>query len=94
MTHDEPDAMSAQDVANLNKLLDLNATHANQRLADLPAQWGLGGLRNELDELLKGLREGDRPESATALDKALGAYLTEFGPDGVVGQADTYRDHA
>ncbi len=94
MTHDEPAAMSAQDAENLNKLLDLNATHARQRLAELPVKWGLGGLRNELDDLLKGLREVDRPEAATALDRALGTYLAEYGPDGVVGQADTYRDHA
>jgi hypothetical protein len=47
-----------------------------------------------LDDLLKGLREGDRPEAAVVLDRALTAYLNDYGPEGVVGQADTYRDHA
>lgn len=94
MTGNEPQAMSAADVENLNKLFDLNAAHARQRFADLAVNWGLGGLHNELTELLKGLRAGDRPEVAVELGSALVAYLDEFGPEGVVGQAETYRDHA
>jgi hypothetical protein len=88
------EGLSDEDLENLNKLFDLNATHASQRLTDLAAKWGVGGLRNELDVLLKGLRDGDRPETAVVLDRALTAFLNDYGPEGVVGQADTYRDHA
>ncbi|QNK79923.1 hypothetical protein [Nakamurella sp. PAMC28650] len=90
---DEPE-MTATDVENLNKLLDLNSSRAVGKLTDLAASWGLGGLHTELAEVLGGLRAPDRPEAATRLSAALQAYLDEFGPRGVVGTADTYRDHA
>lgn len=90
---DEPQ-MSTQDVENLNKLLDLNSSRAVGRLTDLAASWGLGGLHGELAELLGGLKAADRPAAAVQLVSALQAYLDEFGPRGVVGTADTYRDHA
>lgn len=90
---DEPQ-MSDQDIENLNKLLDLNAGRAVQKLTDLAASWGLGGVQAELGEVLGGLREAERPVSATQLSAAITAYLDEFGPTGVVGTADTYRDHA
>ncbi len=90
---DEPE-LSAEDIENLNKLLDLNASRSTQKLTDLAASWGLGGVHSELAELLGGLREADRPASAVSLSEAIARYLEEFGPRGVVGTADTYRDHA
>ena len=90
----EPTQISADDAENLNKLFDHNASHAQQRFTDMAATWGLGGIHNQLDELLQGLRPADRPEVAVALAEALGAYVDQFGPDGIVGQSDTFRDHA
>ena len=89
---DKPE-LSAEDIENLNKLLDLNASRSTQKLTDLAASWGLGGVHSELAELLGGLREADRPASAVSLSQAIAGYLEEFGPRGVVGTADTYRDH-
>jgi hypothetical protein len=90
---DEPE-VSAEDIENLNKLFDLHASRASQKLTDLAASWGLGGLHSELAGMLGGLREADRPASAVQLSAAIALYLGEFGPTGVVGTADTYRDHA
>lgn len=91
---DSPEDMTAEQVEGLRKILALNAEHANQRFTDLAAEWGLGGIRHQLDEFLGGLRAQDRPEVATGLAAALGAYLDQFGPTGVVGQAETFRDHS
>lgn len=86
--------MTAEEAEGMKKLLALNASHAGQRFTDLAATWGLGGLRHQLEELTEGLAEKDRPQVATGLVAAIDAYLDEFGPTGVVGQSDTYRDHA
>ena len=91
---DSPKDMTAEQIEGLKKILELNAEHAAQRFTDLAAEWGLGGIRHQLDELLAGLRDEDRPAVATGLAVALGAYLDQFGPTGVVGQADTFRDHS
>lgn len=91
---DSPQDMTPEQVEGLKKILDLNSEHAAQRFTDLAAEWGLGGIRHQLDELLAGLGEADRPPVATDLAAALGAYLHRFGPTGVVGQADTFRDHS
>lgn len=91
--NDEPE-MSADDIENLNKLFDLHADRSTQKLTDLAASWGLGGAHSELAELLGGLRESDRPAPAVQLATAIAVYLDQFGPKGVVGTADTYRDHA
>lgn len=93
MTEHSPE-LTADDIENLGKLFDLNATHSQQKLTDLTATWGLGGLERQLHELLGGLREADRPAVAVRLESALSAYVAQFGPDGIVGQSDTYRDHA
>ncbi|MET3806166.1 hypothetical protein ABIB25_003175 [Nakamurella sp. UYEF19] len=90
----EPPSMTPEEIEAMKKLLSINASHAAQRFTDLAATWGLGGLRHQLDELVEGLVEHDRPEVATNLVAAIDAYLEEFGPKGVVGQSDTYRDHA
>jgi hypothetical protein len=90
----EPTPLSADDAENLAKLFDHNASHAPQRFTDMAATWGLGGIHNQLDELLHGLRPADRPKTAVNLADALGAYVDEFGPGGIVGQSDTFRDHA
>ena len=87
-------ALTPEDAENLAKLLDHNATQAQQRFTDLTATWGLGGIHHQLDELLQGLRPTDRPQVATELASALGAFVDEFGPEGIVGQSDTFRDHA
>ena len=86
--------MSDAEIEGLKKLLELNATQARQHFTDLAATWGVGGLSQQLDGLLEGLQEQDRPEVAERLAAALKTYLAEFGPEGVVGTADTYRDHA
>ena len=91
---DSPDDMTAEQIDGLRKILDLHADNATQRFTDLAAEWGLGGVQHQLDEFLGGLRAEDRPEVATALSAALAAYLHQFGPTGVVGQADTFRDHS
>ena len=87
-------SLTPEDAENLAKLFDHNATHAQQRFTDMAATWGLGGIHNQLDELLRGLRPADRPQVASDLATALGAYVDEFGPGGIVGQSDTFRDHA
>ncbi len=91
---DHRNELTAEEVEALGKLLAQNASHAAQHFTDLAATWGLGGLHHELEELLKGLKEEDRPAVAIALGTALADYLGEFGPKGIVGQSDTYRDHA
>ncbi len=90
----EPTQISTDDAENLNKLFDHNAGQAQQRFTDMAATWGLGGIHHQLDELLQGLRPADRPQVAIDLVEALGTYVDEFGPDGIVGQSDTFRDHA
>ncbi len=91
---DRTAGITAEDAENLAKLWDHNASQAHQRFTDLAASWGLGGIHNQVDELLKGLRPADRPQVALELSMALVAYLGEFGPDGIVGRSDTFRDHA
>jgi hypothetical protein len=90
----DPTQLSADDAANLAKLFEHNAAHAQQRFTDMAATWGLGGIHHQLDELLQGLRPADRPPVAVDLATALGRYVDTFGPDGIVGQSDTFRDHA
>ena len=85
--------LTDQERAGLAKLLELNASHATQHFTDLAATWGLGGVQHQLEQLLAGLGEADRPKTAVALAGALRGYLDEFGPSGVVGQSDTYREH-
>ena len=92
MTNDSHE-LTDQERAALAKLLELNATHATQHFTDLAATWGLGGMQHQLEQLLAGLGEADRPATAVALVEALQGYLHEFGPAGVVGQSDTYREH-
>ena len=91
---EQPSELTSEDAENLAKLLDHNATQAQQRFTDLAATWGLGGIHHQLTELLQGLRPADRPQVAGDLAAALGAYVDEFGPDGIVGQSETFRDHA
>ena len=93
MSNDEQE-LTDQERAALAKLLEMNATQSTQHFTDLAATWGLGGVQHELEQLLGGLREPDRPPAAVALVSALADYLQQFGPAGVVGQADTYREHA
>ena len=93
MTEQSP-SLTPEDAENLAKLMDHNATQAAQRFTDMAATWGLGGIHNQLDELLQGLRPADRPQVASDLAAALGAYVDQFGPGGIVGQSDTFRDHA
>lgn len=89
----ESHELTDQERAALAKLLEINATQATQHFTDLAATWGLGGVQHQLDELLAGLPEHDRPAPAVALAGALTDYLHSFGPAGVVGHSDTYRDH-
>lgn len=89
----EPHELTDQERAALAKLLEMNATQATQHFTDLAATWGLGGVQHQLEELVAGLREADRPPAAVALVTALADYLQQFGPAGVVGQADTFREH-
>ena len=89
-----PDDLTESERAALAKLLHIHATQATQHFTDLAATWGLGGVQHQLEEMLSGLLEADRPPAAVELVRALAAYLDEFGPAGVVGKADTYRDHA
>lgn len=77
----------------LAKLLEMNAAQSTQHFTDLAATWGLGGVQHRLEELLAGLQEANRPAAAVALAGALSDYLHSFGPAGVVGQSDTYREH-
>jgi len=91
---EQPPDLTPADAENLARLLDHNATQAQQRFTDIAATWGLGGIHHQLNELLHGLRPADRPQVAIDLAAALGAYVDEFGPGGIVGQSDTYRDHA
>ena len=93
MTEQSP-SLTPEDAENLAKLLAHNAAHARQRFTDVAATWGLGGIHNQLYELLRGLSPADRPQVATDLATALGAYVDEFGPGSIVGQSDTFRDHA
>lgn len=85
--------LTDQERAALAKLLEINASHALQHFTDLAATWGLGGVQHQLEQLLAGLGEADRPATAVALVQALREYLHQFGPAGVVGQSDTYREH-
>ncbi len=87
-------ALTEEEKAALAKLLQINAAQSTQHFLDLAATWGLGGIKHRLEELLAGLREPDRPAAAVELVRALASYLDHFGPSGVVGQSDTYRDHA
>jgi hypothetical protein len=89
----ESHELTDQERAALAKLLEMNATQSTQHFTDLAATWGLGGVHHQLEELLGGLREQDRPAPAVALVGALADYLQSFGPAGVVGQSDTYREH-
>ena len=92
MTQD-PNDLTDQERAGLAKLLQMHASQATQHFTDLAATWGLGGVQHQLEELLAGLREADRPAAALELVRALAGYLHDFGPAGVVGQSDTFRDH-
>jgi hypothetical protein len=89
----ESHELTEQERSALAKLLQMNATHSTQHFTDLAATWGLGGVQHQLEQLLGGLREADRPPAAVALVKALTEFLHDFGPAGVVGQSDTYREH-
>ena len=89
----ESHELTDQERAALAKLLEMNATQSTAHFTDLAATWGLGGVQHQLEELLGGLREADRPAPAVALVAALADYLHAFGPAGVVGQADTFREH-
>lgn len=89
----ESHELTNQERAALAKLLEMNATQSTQHFTDLAATWGLGGVLHQLEELVAGLREADRPPAAVALATALTDYLHQFGPAGVVGQSDTYREH-
>lgn len=89
----DPHELTDQERAALAKLLEMNVQQSTQHFTDLAATWGLGGLHHQLEELLGGLPEADRPPAAAALVEALGTYLQQFGPAGVVGRSDTYREH-
>jgi len=89
----ESHELTDQERAALAKLLEMNATQSTQHFTDLAATWGLGGVQHQLEQLVAGLREADRPPAAVALVSALADYLHQFGPTGVVGQSDTYREH-
>lgn len=89
----ESHELTDQERAALGKLLQMNTTQSTQHFTDLAATWGLGGVQHQLEQLLGGLREADRPPAAVALLSALADYLHDFGPAGVVGQSDTYREH-
>jgi hypothetical protein len=89
----ESHELTDQERAALAKLLEMNATQSTQHFTDLAATWGLGGVQHQLEQLVGGLREADRPAAAVALVGALADYLHQFGPAGVVGQSDTYREH-
>lgn len=88
----EPHELTDQERAALAKLLEMNATQSTQHFTDFAATWGLGGMQHQLEQLVAGLREADRPPAAVALVGALADYLHQFGPAGVVGQSDTYRE--
>ena len=68
----------AEEIHKLNHELDENAGLARARFHELIEKWDLGSISNELDDLLKGLREPDHPKTALAFGHSLVAFLNEF----------------
>ena len=66
------------DYLELNDLLDKHATTARTDFSALIDKWDLVTVSNELDDLLKGLRDPDHPKTAMDFGHSLVAFLAEF----------------
>ena len=66
------------DYLELNDLLDKHATTARTDFSALIDKWDLVTVSNELDDLLKGLRDPDHPKTAMDFGHSLVAFIADF----------------